>query len=443
MVPNQCLKLICGIILCLMLGGPMSYAQVRFRMESQTDAHMCVAFRDSTYTIVLDSKGSGILAVPDSLDSDYAVLYGPRRIDYFYLIPDSVQLIGLSDDNRLTFDGAGKRINEYLNSSFLQSLAPSYSMSETDYTIAWGKLFGKTQTHLDSLSLPSYFKSRERKRLYYVVCSVLQVYPACHERAAHTSGFIPSDDYFRRMDSVMVEDQTAFDFWEYKQTFKSYIQSLANYKGGETPIERLRYALDYATSRIGDPRLKDYLVHTLLYEYVRLNGAEGVDAFSPLYYANVCDRRRQVEFEKLYGQYARLFSGRKAPWFEMTSIDGSRVTLEDLAGQYVYIDVWATWCIPCCRELPHLRRLEAALADKPIRFVSISIDSDVEAWRKKVESDKLGGLQLHMDEGSSFRTDYQIPFIPRFILLDSNGCIDAKMTRPSDPETESKLRALP
>ena len=117
--------------------------------------------------------------------------------------------------------------------------------------------------------------------------------------------------------------------------------------------------------------------------------------------------------------------------------------MNDLKGKYVYIDVWATWCGPCKGELPYLKELEKKMHGKKIVFVSISCDKDKAAWEKMVKEKELGGVQLHNGGDREFMTAYNITGIPRFILLDKKGkIVNAKMTRPSNPETEKTLNAL-
>ena len=53
-----------------------------------------------------------------------------------------------------------------------------------------------------------------------------------------------------------------------------------------------------------------------------------------------------------------LKAGMDSPDFRYRDVNGKVVTLKDLRGKYVYIDVWATWCGPCCMEIPHLKELE-------------------------------------------------------------------------------------
>jgi thiol-disulfide isomerase/thioredoxin len=134
----------------------------------------------------------------------------------------------------------------------------------------------------------------------------------------------------------------------------------------------------------------------------------------------------------------KLVKGTESPSFEeYENNDGSKTSLSDLKGKYVYVDVWATWCGPCKREIPSLKKVEKAYHGKNIEFVSISVDAlkDHEAWKKMIIDKELGGIQLFADNDwkSDFVTDYKINGIPRFILIDPSGnIVSADAPRPSD-----------
>jgi thiol-disulfide isomerase/thioredoxin len=132
-------------------------------------------------------------------------------------------------------------------------------------------------------------------------------------------------------------------------------------------------------------------------------------------------------------------AGEPAVDFTYPDIDGNEVSLSSLQGKLVYVDVWATWCGPCLGEIPSLQKLEQEYHGKNITFLSVSVDTDKEAWMKMVKEDELGGIQLWADGWSQITSDYAIFGIPRFMLFSADGkVISTDAPRPSS----EKIRGL-
>jgi len=149
---------------------------------------------------------------------------------------------------------------------------------------------------------------------------------------------------------------------------------------------------------------------------------------------------KQKELESKIEKIGKFINGSPAPNFEYQNQNGEKISLENLKGKYVYLDIWATWCKPCVGEIPNLIKIEEKFKDKNIAFVSISIDSqkDYEKWKKFISDKNMSGIQLIADNawGSSIIKDYLVTGIPKFILIDPNGILlDTNAPRPS----ESKL----
>ena len=66
--------------------------------------------------------------------------------------------------------------------------------------------------------------------------------------------------------------------------------------------------------------------------------------------------------------------GHPAPEFSLAAADGSTLTLDDLKGQPVLINFWATWCPPCLEEIPIFVRLQQQMGARGLQFVGIAID---------------------------------------------------------------------
>lgn len=423
-------------LLFLLLGGrAIVSAQTEFRLESSKNSSLSVMFRGSFYNARLDDNGYGRIVVPDSLKPDYATAYGDRKTYTFYLVPGQLQGVRETPDRVISFTGAGKDINEYLNSPELSS-GVNFRMDETLFLDQWKARVSRFCKSFDSLSAQPDFKAIERKRLHYLACELLTRYMSYNEGPF-------KDDYYELLDSLMVEDPDAYELGVYRNSFLQWIDILGRkYEKAASPKERLMWRLGYVSDKIKDSRLAGCIVHQNVYEHVRRHGTQNIAEAIDVYSDMVTDPNQKADFEKLIGKSLKLTKGVKAPDFELPDIDGNMVSLSSLAGSWVYIDVWATWCGPCCREMGPLRELENKLKERPIRFVGISIDQDESAWREKVKSENLGGIQLRAS-GSAFERDYNVTFVPRFILIDADGCIvEANMTRPSQPETLSELESV-
>jgi len=141
----------------------------------------------------------------------------------------------------------------------------------------------------------------------------------------------------------------------------------------------------------------------------------------------------------------RTFSdGEQAINFVGSTVEGKKVSLTDFKGKVVLLDVWATWCGPCKKEIPSLKKLEEEFHAKDIVFISYSIDElkDLDKWKKMIVDEQLKGVQLIGSAAwkSPICSDYTITGVPRFMVFDKNGkivTIDAP--RPSNPELKALL----
>ncbi|WP_435315220.1 redoxin family protein [Cellulophaga fucicola] len=140
-----------------------------------------------------------------------------------------------------------------------------------------------------------------------------------------------------------------------------------------------------------------------------------------------------------------LNKGKESPkFYDYENYDESKVSLNDLKGKYVFIDIWATWCTPCINEIPHLEELQKKYENKNIIFLSISIDDkkNKDKWKKMIKEKNLKGVQLIADNKaeSEFMQSYKVESIPRFIILDSEGkIISSNAPYPSEVEKISNL----
>lgn len=137
-------------------------------------------------------------------------------------------------------------------------------------------------------------------------------------------------------------------------------------------------------------------------------------------------------------------TGTPAPDITLDTPDGKQVQLKDIVkGKFTYIDVWATWCGPCKKEIPYVEKLvERFKGNDKVQFISISVDENVDAWKKMIANDKPQWAQYNVngETNKQFSADWGITGIPRFIMIDKDGNIfSADASRPSNEETAQTI----
>ncbi|SMH36570.1 TlpA family protein disulfide reductase [Azospirillum agricola] len=102
--------------------------------------------------------------------------------------------------------------------------------------------------------------------------------------------------------------------------------------------------------------------------------------------------------------------------------EGRRVDLSEFAGKLVLLNLWATWCGPCVKEMPALDRLQAQLGGDRFQVVALSLDrggkAAVEPFYQKTG---LGNLAVFLDPGSASMQALGLRGLPTTLLVDPEG----------------------
>ena len=128
-------------------------------------------------------------------------------------------------------------------------------------------------------------------------------------------------------------------------------------------------------------------------------------------------------------------------------LDGSSVKLSDLKGQVVVVNLWATWCAPCVKEMPTLAKLQGAYAGKPVKILAISLDKgqpDIDKAKAFI-ADKPPLTFYHGEYNLAFSVDPPAEGLPTTILYDRSGREKARLTGGADwstPEARAVLDRL-
>jgi len=111
-----------------------------------------------------------------------------------------------------------------------------------------------------------------------------------------------------------------------------------------------------------------------------------------------------------------------APAFELASLDGSQVSLASLEGRPVVIDFWATWCVPCIRQIPVLNELRKQHGDR-VSVVGIAVDAQgLEVVAPFAEEHGMEYTILIGDE--ALAQDFGAKGFPTLFILNAQGAIE-------------------
>ena len=101
----------------------------------------------------------------------------------------------------------------------------------------------------------------------------------------------------------------------------------------------------------------------------------------------------------------------------------------------IYIDVFATWCVPCRLEHQNAPSLQQSFAGKDVVFVNLCLQSDVKAWQKMIHTDSIKGENYYLNNDATklFMGNYRLDGFPTYILVNKAGKISTtRAPRPSE-----------
>lgn len=133
-----------------------------------------------------------------------------------------------------------------------------------------------------------------------------------------------------------------------------------------------------------------------------------------------------------------------APTVAFSDPAGGRDTVASFRGHYVLLNLWATWCAPCVRELPELARLKSALPTLMIVAVNEGRENASQSTAFLKEHG-AGALTVYVDSDAAFIQALGIQGLPYSLIVDPQGRTIARALGPcrwSAPEAVDYLRAL-
>ena len=160
-------------------------------------------------------------------------------------------------------------------------------------------------------------------------------------------------------------------------------------------------------------------------------------------FCRVADEQTIARLQYIVDSKKATKTGTPCPDVSFSDPDGKVHQLSEFFGKVLFIDIWATWCGPCCAEIPYIEKHVAHYKDNPnVLFLSISIDSNRQAWLNKLAKDKPQWPQFlcSKEEYELLSRQWGITGIPRFVIVNADGTIcQSNAFRPSNEFFREKL----
>ena len=133
-----------------------------------------------------------------------------------------------------------------------------------------------------------------------------------------------------------------------------------------------------------------------------------------------------------------------APDLIFMDADGKPATLADFKGRLVLLNLWATWCAPCVKEMPALDRLQAELGGEDFQVLALSLDrGGAGVVRPFYEKAGLKNLGIWLDPKSGAMRTLKPRGLPTSLLIDREGRVLGRIEGAADwagPEAAALIR---
>lgn len=203
-------------------------------------------------------------------------------------------------------------------------------------------------------------------------------------------------------------------------------RSLMEYDAKRLGYETLDSARTSVLQYVDGRRAKAYAQMHLIAERI---GEMPLEVATPSYQRfldEYSDFSRYTAFlQSFYKEIERVSPGQPAVPFALPNPDEQIIRMEDFRGRYVLLDFWASWCIPCLDEFPHMKELYETYSRDEFEILAISIEEDSLRWRQSLQQFQNPWPQLYAGDGFQQETfaTYRGGGIPFYILVGPEGNI--------------------
>ena len=121
--------------------------------------------------------------------------------------------------------------------------------------------------------------------------------------------------------------------------------------------------------------------------------------------------------------------GKPAPNFTISDTKGKMWTLSELRGQVVFVNIWATWCPPCVKEMPAMQELNSSLPPDKFKMLAI-LFNDAPAMAENLVAKLNLTFPILIDPQNMAARSYGLTGVPETFIIDKQGVLREKFIGP-------------
>jgi thiol-disulfide isomerase/thioredoxin len=131
------------------------------------------------------------------------------------------------------------------------------------------------------------------------------------------------------------------------------------------------------------------------------------------------------------------------PALKFVDAKGQDKSLKDWQGKVVLLNLWATWCAPCRKEMPDLDKLQAEMGSNTFEVVALGVDrGGVKAAEKFLEQVGTKKLALYVDPTAKMANELRVIGLPATLLIDGQGREIGRLLGPADWASEDAKKLI-
>lgn len=144
------------------------------------------------------------------------------------------------------------------------------------------------------------------------------------------------------------------------------------------------------------------------------------------------------------GEVLRLLrEPRSLPYIGFTDGDGRPTQFSSFRGKVILLNIWATWCVPCRKEMPALDRLQASLGGPDFAVIALSVDSDgLPAVKAFYLQTGIRQLRIYIDKSGQALSDLGATGIPTTLLIDRHGNEIGRKIGPAEWDSPALVKVI-